>query len=444
MTTANESLAQTYLLPDCNLANLEERVAKLNRRASKLGVPEIVLAKIPDVVKARVRVLTVDGHINNQVWMDPSAIAAANRKWPHEDTGERMQWWSVTITGESPMLAGWHFVAVLEPLQTDDGACLNLIRELPGRTCPAVYRERIGECDHCRQRRQRNQTFVLEHESGSYQCVGRQCLKDFLGCHADPYQLASWAEMLAQLGTSCEDAGDEDWLEGSGSHRPESWDLQKFLTLTACRIRCFGWLSRGKAREQDRPENATADKVLRLLTPPPPTASAECRKWEEFSAGHVQSPADEEAAKLAIEWAADADVGQDNYLSNINLIARTGTATRKTAGFAASIIVAHAKALNRQSVQDERLPSQHIGVIGQRIKSLVVTCEKITPHESEYGVTGIHKLLDAEGNELVWFASGSKWLTEGQMCVVALTPKSHGEFKGRKQTVVSRLTVVKR
>ena len=62
-------------------------------------------------------------------------------------------------------------------------------------------------------------------------------------------------------------------------------------------------------------------------------------------------------------------------------------------------------------------------------------------HEGAFGTSGIHKLVDSQGNALTWFASGGDWLKEGESYTVACTVKEHGEFRGVKQTVVSRLAV---
>ena len=63
--------------------------------------------------------------------------------------------------------------------------------------------------------------------------------------------------------------------------------------------------------------------------------------------------------------------------------------------------------------------------------------------EGTYGVTGIHRLRDEQGNLLVWFASGStEWLKEGETVKVKATIVSHDEFRGEKQTKVNRVAVV--
>lgn len=448
---------QTYLIPDCNLAELEARIEKLNKRAAKLGVPSIIITKHPDHVQHRVRQLTVDGHINSNCWRRPEqmvkgqATGTAFLADAWEATGEVMTWWSVTVTGSTPSYNGWRFVATLEPLDLEDGSVENLIQTVPGETCPSDYRGRVSQCDHCRTARRRNQTFVLKHENGSTKMVGRQCIKDFLGYNGDPHAMAAWAESLAELGQLCGSAEDDEWLGCGGGGRGErAWDLKKFLTLTACRVRLFGWLGRGKARDEFRSQDATADKVLELLTPPNPSrdGTEAYKEWEKFSDQHVEAPEDEQTAEAAIEWAkaipqTDRE-GEDNYLANVNLVARCGTASRKTAGIAASIVIAYQKAMEREiNLQKlaSRPPSNWVGEVGTRIKLLKVKCEKVTAHDGMFGTTGIHKLTDEHGNDLTWFASSSDWMKEGETYHISCGIKKHDEYKGRKQTVLTRVTI---
>ena len=442
-----ESFAK--LIPECNLAHLEAEIATLNKRCRRLKLPEITLTKKPDHAKARVGVLTVHGEIN-KVWMKPEEIEGANKKWPHKDTGERMVWWAVEVTGESPKLNGWEFIAVLEPMETDDGAVLNLIQCLPGKECPTDQRTRINICDHCHANRRRKQTFVVFNaERGEYKSVGRQCIKDFMGYHADVEGLIAQAEMLASLFGILEGCGEPDEEEFGGHYRPDGWDLETFLELTACRIRLFGWLGAGHARDMGRMDS-TKNVILEIIGLPPRDEKAR-KEWEKLVADHTIEECDKGIAKSAIEWAREIPnekIEGNDYLANINLIARVGAVSRKTAGVAASIVASyHREGENELKRQEfaRRPESFHIGEIGKRIPLMTVKCEKIVMNETAYGVTGIHKMTTTSepiGSDLTWFASQGRVMEEGQTYHIAATVKAHDEYKGRKQTIVTRVAVL--
>ncbi len=436
-----------YLIPESNLTELEARLVKLNKRAKRLGVPEIGFTKAFDHVKARCRVLTVDGHINSHVWEFPEKIAERAAKWPCEDTGERMTWWKVEVDGETPTLPGWEFIAVLSPLETEDGF-ENFVRALPGHSCPAEFRTRVGECDHCHTHRKRNETFVVKHESGSHKVVGRNCVKDFLGYNGDPHTLAEWAESLAELGSLCDSAEDPDWLgEGGGNRMADAWDLKRFLAIAACRIRKAGWLGRGKAYEERNEfgvsRDATADVVLKILTPPYRPNDDDRKAWAKLVSDFTPEAEDTAKAEAAMDWAKDIPVGDNDYLANVCLVARVGAASRKTAGVAASIMVAYDRAMEFEINRMKRAAkpeSHHVGEVGKRIPLMKVTVEKVIANETEWGITGIHKMTDEHGSDLTWFASSADWLKEGETYSVAASVKKHDEYKGRKNTVLTRVS----
>ena len=440
----------TYAIPAVNLETLQSRIDKLNRRARRIGVTEIVFTSEFSHLEHEYAMLANDATTNN-FWLragEPIPPALFSQKSAEaKPTGRVREWLTVTVDGEAPHYNGWRLIGVLEPLDTDDG-CENVVSAVPGYSVPIEYRNRVGQCDHCHTSRRRNETFVVQHENGSTKMVGRQCLKDFLG-HADPHQLAAWAEILCELDGLCNDASDFDWMDG-GCRVPEAWNLERFLTVTAAIIRHDGWMSRTKAREISETEfqcvMATADHVKMYLSPPARQfRTRKTQEWLDEISELLDSPEFGEQAAEAIEWAKAIDAGDNDYLYNVNLLSRAGYVTSKTAGVAASIIAAWKRAMDKAaelSSKSERPVSQHVGTLKKRM-TLTVTCERIFESEGMYGVTGIHRLRDDSGNLLAWFASSSaEWMKEGETATVKLTPVEHTEFRGEKQTKVNRLAVL--
>lgn len=395
----------TYRIPKANVDDLLAQIAKLNKRAAKIHVAKIEVAVGPEEVEEQ-----KDGRV--QVWVP------------------------LTITGETPKYDGWEFVAVLEPVIVDDGL-VNLIQQVPGQECPPAFRDAVGQCDHCQQRRRRNQTFVVRDAGGQHKAVGRQCLKDFLG-HADPHQLAAWAELLASLDAACRQAGFDDGMGGG----PLTWSTQLFMAQTSACIAVDGWRSRGSVKYGGGV--ATADMVTYAISPPPPNGA---KAWREFVAEHVPTAEHEAEAEAAVEWAAtlpDDEITENNYLANINAVARMGYVEFKTAGLAASIVSAYQREQGRLvlAARKAAASNEHVGQIKKR-EVFEITVENVIACDGSYGTTGLHKMVDAAGNDLAWFASGStEWLAVGKTYKIKATVKKHDEYKGRKQTVLSRVAVV--
>lgn len=431
-----------YIVPQCNVQPLLDRIADLNKRAAKLGVAPVAVRTELD----HVRVLVKNHYHGTTQWVAEADLDFTETGYVR--TGAAREWWLVEVDGVAPCYNGWTFAATLEPVEVEGGQWVNLMLTVPGQHCPTEYKEAkaVGRCDHCKASRRRKQTFVVRHTDGTTKAVGRQCLKDFLG-HTDPHSLATWAELLASLDGTAQAAEDEGYFGGGGLE--DGWDTATFLAWTAGAIRCWGWCSRGKAK-LDEKLVATADRVIYLLAPPRftgPNAGRDRAEWKQAVADATPTDQDKADAQAALDWVRGLDEKalEEDYLANINICGRAPVTLRKTAGLAASIVAAWAKAVAKQ-IEEAKLAkrkgaSQWVGTKGKR-QEFTVTVDRVITTEGLYGLTGIHKLEDQDGNSLVWFASGSAtWLEVGRTYTIKATPKAHEEYKGWKQTVVSRVAV---
>lgn len=80
--------------------------------------------------------------------------------------------------------------------------------------------------------------------------------------------------------------------------------------------------------------------------------------------------------------------------------------------------------------------SEHVGVVGSRI-SVELTVEFMTSFENQFGVVNIICFKDADGNAFVWKTS-AKAYNKGDNVRLMGTVKEHGEYRGVKQTVLTR------
>lgn len=456
-------MQHTYIIPEANLSKLEEELAKLNKRAGKLKVAPITLEVTPAYTELEFinpkqpldkqkpqwfadHELTFDETKDEEGdLLSWTKVVGAERTFISglacQLTGRIRQWVYITVAGESPKFAGWTLTGCLEPLYLEDGTAENIVRTVPGHTVPAEYRDRIGECDHCQSIRRRKETFVVQHEDGRYKMVGRQCIKDFLG-HKDPHSLARMAEWLMELAGLCEGAEKEDWM-GGGGREPNSWSLDYFLKVTSAVIRKEGWLSRSKAQEWDK--TPTSSYIMFYLSPPPSNreAAEDHRKYKAEIDAILQDPVHEQDAVKAVDWCKGLEPKEaEDYLYNINLVARSGYVKDKTVGLAASILAAYRRATGQVEEKKDRPVSQHIGAVGDKLE-LDIQCKNVISVEGMYGATGIHKMEDDVGNQLTWFASGgTNWLQEGERFRIKGTVKAHDEYKGVKQTILTRVKIL--
>ena len=383
-----KKVSHQYVIPECNMADLGDRISRLNSVCEKLGVSPIVC----ETVSSEIRRVCSDDHAPMQY----------------------MRWHTVAITGESPVIAGWQFVA-----QISHGAEVgNVIRNLSEIELPTQYRTSPPDCDHCHLARNRTNTYVLiNNETGKYRQVGSSCLRDFTG-HDDPHAIASFLESLEAL-TRGLDEGDFDPNRMGGVSVHTLFDSLKFLAIVSAIIRECGWLGTAKARDEGG--ISTKERAIDVLISHSPSAI---------------SLEDEALAQSALEWGR-AQAGASEYEANLRVVCASQYCDWRNLGILASVIVAYQKA--RTQAQNDAI-SQHVGEIGAKV-TLAVQVTRIAFIERQYGITAVVSMMSGE-NSLVWFASGGTNLEEGKSYTLKGTVKAHGEYHGVKQTTLTRCKAI--
>ena len=85
--------------------------------------------------------------------------------------------------------------------------------------------------------------------------------------------------------------------------------------------------------------------------------------------------------------------------------------------------------------------SNFIGNVKDKIE-LEVEIESVRILDGYYGHTYLYKLVDAEGNQLTWFASSPALKGLEGKIKLRFTVKAHNEYQGIKQTVITRAKVI--
>ena len=395
-----------YLIPEHNVETFELLIADLSKRSEKLGAGPIV--------------------VESKTAEKTTTYFAS--KMARELKIESLRtWFRIVLVGETPKLSGWTFVAKLD--HTDAG---NIVRVVPGADLPESYRTAGPACDHCGHDRRRNSTFVLRHEDGRTAQVGSTCLADFTG-HDDPHSIAKLAELLGAFAYSVGAPGGEEDAFGGGGHDPP-YSIREFLAAVAVVIRVEGWKSRSVAR--DFGGLSTSDMAFDYLDP----WSKAAKEWAAKIGDATD--ADLATADAAIEWVRTSFEGRDlsDFEHNVKVIVAGGRVVRKTGGIAAAIIPSHARALDRiaERAKTEDVPSEYVGTVGERIELPVEIAAQI-PVESDFGFSLLVKMTDGAGNVLSTFYSGSKSVPAvGEKVTLRATVKGHEEYRGTRQTKVSR------
>lgn len=441
----NETPAQTtFNIPECNLDELKGRIEKLAKRAIKL--------------KLTPPVLVVESHIDHPLvsnagcigqkpfYIHPSKVDLSK----HTVHQEYRRYFTVRLVGEAPVLTGYTLVGVIEHGSTEVG---NVIRVAPGQTMPAAYRTAGPTCQHCNSVRRRQETFVLLTPEGGYKQIGRNCLADFCRDATAAEGLCYMAELLSSALGMCEGAEDEDFFGCSFRSVPRA-GVENVLAITARIIRHAGWMSRGQARkiaeEEYRNVTATADTIQEIFFYPKFFEASSSDSLETIklraAARDVQAQ-DVELAAKAIEWVRAMRPQVENledYLYNLLVVLSEETIQRKHFGIACSAISSYLRTMERQVEEKERAvgraASQHFGTVKER-GTFQLTMTGVNSFDSDFGVCHMYRFKDQAGNIAIWKTNGGYGFEQGKAYIIVATVKDHGDYKGAKQTVLTRCDV---
>lgn len=394
--------SKVYKVPSANMGVLADKFKKMARRAKRLDLPAPTYTEIKT---ERVENKNGDIYLLHHLVVDPGCVEVK--------------------------VAGWTFIATIQ--HTDAG---NIIRAVGDQEIPHKYREVTQLCEHCNKVRNRKDTYILKHEDGSTKQVGRNCLADFFGHDALMY--AERAQYLVDVDDLGESMEDDFGFGGRGG--PRFTALEQYLPYVAEVIKLNGWMSKKSAREMDIPSAATSVVAENHMKP------------KEAPPGYkflFSTPSEEshKMAEAAIEWCAELE-GEElpEYLHNIRIIARRMVCEPRDMGMAASIISAYQREMMKRrlaELKEKRAEiSKHVGTVGDKLrkKLLLEEVRLIVPLYGGYS-KHLHEMSDEDGNVYTWWSS-SAVLEAGKEYILEGTLKSHTEYKGVKQNVLTRCSEV--
>lgn len=346
----------------------------------------------------------------------------------------------VSCVGRAPLSGGWVFSGTLEHLAPGHV----IVRQVPGQSVPPQYFDADPEqCDHCHTRRTRNETFLVRHvTTGAFRQVGRNCLSAFLGGRDAGGVLAQLAwlsegpELLSQCASDPDDWGQQNYY----------LTLQEVLKVSFALIHQQGWMSRTRAQESGGA--STADLVKSFICDTG-------RAAEKLRDRVCVTASDNTLAQDALAWVqgwSDGQQHQSEFLHNLFVLSQVEYIGLKQLGLACALAGAYARELSRREaarVAHAHKKDEPFGVVGAKPAHWQLTVKSYTSYETQYGVKHIFGLEDAEGRAAVWFGTGGAAADLGYEAAIGKTftlrakVKEHGTHRGRQQTVLSHVKVVR-
>lgn len=433
-----------FSIPECNWDELQKRMEKLQKKAVKLQLspPELVVLHhedVPLVKRDNMTDMLDFGY-------DRGTVQEKRNPGPKDLIVGYRRYYIVELKGEAPVIPGWSLVAVIEHGNTELG---NILRVVPGMTCPYQYRQADALCEHCGHTRRRLETFVLLSSDGVHKQVGRNCLADFCRNPEAAKGLCDYAQIIASCRGLCSGSEDEEFF-GMGGRTIERAPVEAVLAMTARIIRHCGWLSRSKARELMTGATATADIVSEIFFNPrffkrDSSTSKEERELQD-AANDVQER-DETLAEQALSWIRsmrDQAETLSDYLYNALVVASEETVVCKHLGILCSVVSSYQRHLEkseeRKQAERQRAASDWFGEVKKR-GDFTLTLLGTKSFDSPFGVKFLYRFIDGSGNIAVWWTTKDEEVEVGKAYKVRATVKAHEDYRGTKQTVLTRCAV---
>ena len=410
----------TYSIPEENIELLEKKLATIQRKCAKYGC-DFMYRRIGEHMTKRTERIECD-YITWSVKMI-----------------------DIEVEGKAIAENGWEIVGVIEKLEGG-----NFITPLTDRPIPERYRNAEMICEHCQSKRARKSVVLMyNEEKDEWKQVGKSCMLDFTGKFN-----AEDAAFIAQFFDSIRSYADEYIT----SYRPDPyrayWDTKTVLAYAVECVKHWGYQKEGTL-EIDR----TNRRIARCLFERDSKIKAlmESVKFDPMSTANVALVEDICSRLLAL----DAD---DDYTKNLQALLRTDEIEFGKFQFVASAVPYYNRLVAREAEQKREAAagaaSNFLGSVGDKITFDIESIQLVGTYESSYGyssqTTYRYKFTTPEGNIVMWDASNpiwSHWSTqridnvvtvEGLPLQIRATVKKHDEFRGVKQTWITRGKVTAR
>lgn len=95
----------------------------------------------------------------------------------------------------------------------------------------------------------------------------------------------------------------------------------------------------------------------------------------------------------------------------------------------------------KEKIDNARPRSNSEWIEGDKVKKLEVTVSRINGYENQWGYSNIYTFVDKDERICVWFTAKYLDVKEGDKVIISGTIKDRKEFRGEKQTILTRCRV---
>ena len=301
-------------------------------------------------------------------------------------------------------LNGWEFIGEIE--HKENGNVFRIINENHKDIVFKLYENAPAKCEHCGTIRKRRNTFIVYNESEkTYKQVGKGCLQEYTGFDVDKCALlSSFLKDIIPFKTI-----DFNNIESYSTY---------YNNYTIRKIIYHEVLSNGYDKINSRfiVKDVYSNKELKTEI---------CHNIEDSIIEKISQWLDEKTQKPS------------EYYSSCKTIWNSNEIEFRDFNYLLSMINLYLKDMNNKSL----INNEYVGNIGDKI-NLIVKSRRVLftrgPYATNGNIQDVYEIIDTKGYTYIW--ATSTYIEE--LDLIKATIKEHKEYKGIKQTVITRGTVI--
>lgn len=322
----------------------------------------------------------------------------------------------------------WECIAVLEV--HDAG---NIIRRINTEIdIPNRFKNTKNLCEHCNSKRQRNNLYVIHNvKTDEWKQVGGNCLKLYTGGLSMEY-VAAYMDGITEL----------EEFDGIVGHGKAYYHVDEVLSYAVEVINKTGYFNAQSMLPTKYIVSTlmhnTMDKAIDSIN----RDFADARLNVRVCHNDFHKNSTKDTVEKIVEYYKSID-DDSEFIHNVKVMLNEQYVLAKNFGFLCYLPSGYAKHIEKEIEKVKRVETKHFGEVGNRYKDKVIQdVTLVTSWETQWGYTHVYKIILEDNSVLVWKTSNYLYTEKDEKFdKISFTVKEHKEYKGEKQTEVTKCKV---
>ena len=328
----------------------------------------------------------------------------------------------------------WEFIAVLD-IHADG----NIIRrcnndvELPER-----FKNSENICEHCNTKRPRNKLYIIRNtETGEFKQVGGNCLNLYANGLSMEY-VASWLDGITEL-----EENDGVFCSGGKTY----YSVRELVNYANIIINKVGYLKNDPYGNDTSTKSLVSNLIHRDVFASTIEKRVESLNNElanhlfdvRFSVADFLADNADEVDAILYYYKSLPDNSEFNH--NVKIMIDEEYVPYNYLGYICYLPQGYNKHIEREVERASRIAEkhEHWGEVGKRYRNIdIKNVRGVAAYETAYGIMRIWNIVIEDGTVLTWKTSNTIC---DDYSTIDFTVKAHGEYKGIKQTEVTRCKI---